>query len=147
MSKLLKRSVCLFQKSVETIILLYGNAHTLYTTPKALVELKFEPIPHPPWKPDLAPCNLFPQLKQDITGIYFTTYDKLKDTVKSWIEERSPAFFIDRIRKWIQRWKKLVPVNYDWKNNYKFLWLMKCIFIPYLFHLTIPFYLQVMTVH
>ena len=64
--KHLRRRVCCVQQPwsrqfYNTVML----SHTQHATAKALVELKFEPIPYPPYSPDLAPCDfLFSAFKE-----------------------------------------------------------------------------------
>lgn len=116
--KHLRRIVCRVRKSTSPIILQHDNArpHTSRVTADALVRLKFQPIPHPPYSPDLAPCDFhfFPHLKRAIKGIHFTTDGEVKDAVKSWIKERPQEFFIDGMRKLVHRWEKCVAVNGDY---------------------------------
>jgi hypothetical protein len=65
------------------------------------VHLKFEPIPHPPYSPDLVSCNFyfFPLLKRDLKGNHYTSDDEAKAAVKSWIGEKSEEFFNDGMKK------------------------------------------------
>ena len=84
--KHLRRRVCSVRNCTEPIILQhYARPHTSRATAEALVRLKFEAVPHPPYSPDLAPCDFpfFPNLKRALKGIHFTTDDEVKDVVKS----------------------------------------------------------------
>ena len=40
-------------------------------------------VPHPPYTPDLAPCNLwlFPELKEKLRGCRYETIEKIKEAV------------------------------------------------------------------
>ena len=80
------------------------------------MRLKVEAVPHPPYSPDLAPCDFhfFPKLKRDLKGIHFTTDDKLKDAVKLWIKQRPPEFLVDEMEKLVHCWEKCVAVNGDY---------------------------------
>jgi transposase len=70
------------------------------STEEALRNLKFDPIPHPPYSPDLAPCDFyfFPLLKRDLKGNHYTSDDEVKAAVKSWIREKSEEFVSDRMK-------------------------------------------------
>jgi len=48
-------------------------AHTTALAKAKLVELGYELLPHPPYSPDLAPCDffLFPNLKKSLAGQKF----------------------------------------------------------------------------
>ena len=90
--KKLRRRVCRVQGSTDTILLHHDNArpHTSNATSTALKQLKFEVLQHPPYSPDLAPCDFhfFPDLKRDLKGTYFTSDEEVKEAVKSWLKER-----------------------------------------------------------
>lgn len=116
--KHLRRRVCRVRGSLEPIILQHDNArpHTSRATAEALRNLKFEPIPHPPYSPDLAPCDFyfFPLLKRDLKGNHYTSDDEVKAAVKSWIREKSEEFFSDGMKKLVTRWEKCVSLNGDY---------------------------------
>jgi transposase len=92
-------------------LLVRDNArpHTAHATFEALETLKFEVLSHPPYSPDLAPSDFhfFPHLKRDLKGTHITSDDEVKQSVMSWIEQRTPEFFIDGMRKLVLRWGKM----------------------------------------
>ncbi|CAK9823967.1 Histone-lysine N-methyltransferase SETMAR [Anthophora retusa] len=100
------------------IILQHDNArpHTSCTTEEALRNLKFQPIPHPPYSPDLAPCDFyfFPLLKRDLKGNHYTTDNEVKAAVESWIREKLEEFFSDGMKQLVTRWEKCVSLNGDY---------------------------------
>ena len=106
--KNLRRRVCRVTRSTSPILLLHDNArpHTACATIDALEMLKFEVLSHLPYSPDLAPSDFhfFPHLK----GTHFTSDDKVKQAVTSWIKQRTPEFFIDGRRKLVLRWEKCI---------------------------------------
>lgn len=69
---------------------------------------KFEPIPHPPNLPDLAPCDFhfFPHLKSDYKGNPYTTNNEVQEA--AWIQEGSPDLFSDGMQKLV-RLDKVYP--------------------------------------
>jgi len=83
--------------------LLHDNErpHTAHAKIDALETLKFEVFSHPPYSPDLVPSDFhfFPHLKRDLKVTHFTSDDKLKKGVTSWIKQTTPEFFIDGMRK------------------------------------------------
>jgi hypothetical protein len=78
--------------------------------------LKFEVLQHPPYSPDLAPCDFhfFPDLKRDLKGTHFTSDEEVKEAVKSWIKERPATYFSDGMKKLVTRWEKCISVNGDY---------------------------------
>ena len=110
--KYLRRRVCRVRRSASPILLMHDNArsHTARTTIDALETLKFEVLFHPPYSPDLAPSDshFFPHLKRDLSWTHFTSNDELKQTVTSWIKQRTPEFLIDGMRKLVLRWEKCI---------------------------------------
>ncbi|KAL4126372.1 hypothetical protein QTP88_010594 [Uroleucon formosanum] len=70
----------------------------LRTAPK---QLKFEVLQHPPYSPDLAPCDFhfFSDLKRDLKGTHFTSDEEVNEAVKSWIKERPATYFSDGMKK------------------------------------------------
>jgi hypothetical protein len=78
--------------------------------------LKFEVLQHPPYSPDLAPCDFhfFPDLKRDFKGTHFTSDEEVKEAVKSWIKKRPATYFSDGMKKLVTRWEKCISVNGDY---------------------------------
>jgi hypothetical protein len=116
--KNLRRRVCRVRRSTSRILLLHDSARpqTARTMIDALETLKFEVFCHPPYSLDLAPSDFhfFPHLKRDVKGAHFTSDDKVKQAVTSWIKQRTPKFFIDSIRKLVLRWEKCIERQGDY---------------------------------
>uniref|UniRef100_A0A1I8G015 DDE_3 domain-containing protein n=1 Tax=Macrostomum lignano TaxID=282301 RepID=A0A1I8G015_9PLAT len=62
-------------------LLLHDNAssHTAHIVQNLLRDYQWEVLPHPPYSPDLSPCNfdLFPKLKNQLRGRRFHCLDDL----------------------------------------------------------------------
>jgi histone-lysine N-methyltransferase SETMAR len=114
----LRQRVCQVRRLTLQILLLHDNArpHTARATIDALETLKFEVLSHPPYSPELAPCDFhfFPHLKRDLKGTHFTSDDEVKQAVTSWIKQRTPEFFIDGMRKLVLRWEKCTEQEGDY---------------------------------
>jgi len=102
-------------------LLLHGNARpqTARATIDALETLKFEVLSHPPYSPDFAPSDFhfFTHLKRVLKGTHFTSDDEVKQTVTSWIKQRTPEFFIDGMRKLVLGWEKVLNDNATMSKN------------------------------
>jgi len=99
-------------------VLLLHNAHphmAAYTV-DALCDLKFEVLKHPPYSPDLAPSDfhLFGPMKEHLRGHKFADDDKVMEAVQSWLKATPKSFFLDDIRKLVDRWTKCVAKQGDY---------------------------------
>jgi len=60
--------------------LLHDNApaHTSLSVTRCLASLGWTVVPHPPYSPDLAPCDffLFPTIKKKLKGMRFATVER-----------------------------------------------------------------------
>jgi len=97
----------------------HARPHTACPTIDALETLKFEVLSHPPYSPDFAPSDFhfFTHLKRVLKGTHFTSDDEVKQTVTSWIKQRTPEFFIDGMRKLVLGWEKVLNDNATMSKN------------------------------
>ena len=53
-----------------------------------LTKMGIKTVPHPPYSPDLAPCDfcLFPKLKEKLRGCRFETIEEMKEAVTKVID-------------------------------------------------------------
>ena len=58
-------------------------AHTALSIREFLAKKNIPVLPHPPYSPDLAPCNfsLFPKLKSKLKGHHFGTMENIRKVV------------------------------------------------------------------
>jgi len=58
-------------------------AHTALSIRQFLVKKNIPVLPHPPYSPDLAPCDfyLFPKLKSKLKGYHFCTMENMQKIV------------------------------------------------------------------
>lgn len=85
--------------------LLHDNA-PINSTPEICVELhrnNFEVVPHPPYKPDLAPSDyhLFKNLKSWQRGRTFANQEEMEREVEAWIESTLETFYSNSLVKLI----------------------------------------------
>jgi hypothetical protein len=100
----------------KRVFLLYGNAHictATHTVDKRA--LKFEALKHPPYSPDLAPMDfhLFGPMKGHLWGQKFAD-DKVIKAVQSWLKATPKSFFLEGIRKLVDRLTKCVAKQGDY---------------------------------
>ena len=97
---------------IKRVLLLHDNArpHTAAHTVDTLRALKFEVMKHPPNSPDLAPSDfhLFGPIKEHLWGQKFAGDNGVKEAVQSWLKDTPRSFFLEGIRKLVDRWTKCV---------------------------------------
>jgi hypothetical protein len=102
----------------KTVLLLNDNArpHTAAHTVDTLRALKFEVLNHPPYSPDLAPSDfhLFGPMKEHLRGQKFADDNEVIEAVQSWLKATPESFFLEGIRKLVERWTKCVTKQGDY---------------------------------
>ena len=61
----------------------------------------YELVPHPPYSPDLAPCDyfLFPNLKKWLGGKRFSSNDEIIDQKNAYFKDLEKSYFLEGIQK------------------------------------------------
>ena len=82
----LRKWVQRFRRDIADNWVLHHNkapAHTTLSIGEFLVKKNIPVLPHPPYSPDLAPCNLyfFPKLKLKLKGHHFGTMENIQKIV------------------------------------------------------------------
>jgi hypothetical protein len=90
-------------------------AHTVDT----LRAPKFEVLKHPPYSPDLAASDfyLFGPMKEHLRGQKFADDDEVMEAVRSWLKAMLKRFFLEGIRKLVDRWTNCVAKQGDCAKN------------------------------
>jgi len=91
-------------------------AHSSAIAITKLVELRYELLPHPPYSPDLAPCDffLFPNMKKWLGGKRFTSNEQVIDQTEAYFEEFDKSYFLDGLKKLEHRWTKCIELRGDY---------------------------------
>lgn len=87
----------------------------------ALYHCGFEMLNHPPYSPDLAPCDyyLFPKLKKELRGKKFSNDEEVKSAISAYFEDKDNTFFFDGINKLIERSEKCIRVKGEYIEKEK----------------------------
>ncbi|EFN76504.1 Histone-lysine N-methyltransferase SETMAR, partial [Harpegnathos saltator] len=91
-------------------------AHTSALATVKLVELGYELLPHPPYSPDLAPCDffLFPNLKKSLAGQKFESNEEVIGATESYFADLEKTYFSDGLKKLEHRWVKCIELKGDY---------------------------------
>ena len=99
------------------VLLMQDNAspHSSERTQAALRDLQFETLPHPPYSPDLSPCDywLFGPMKKYLKGRRFENLQQLSSSVSQWVRSTPETFFRAGIEKLPERWEKCIRLLGD----------------------------------
>ena len=102
----------------KRVLLLHDNArpHMAAHRVDTLRALKFEVLKHPPYSPDLAPSDfhLFGNLKEHLQGQKFADDNEVMEVVQSWLKATPKSFFLEGIRKLVDRWTNCVVKQGDY---------------------------------
>ncbi len=91
-------------------------AHVAVPTLAKFGEWGIDLLAHPPYSPDLAPCDftLFPKLKQDLRGRRFQNLQQLQNEAKRLLHSYPEEFFTQCFSDLVTRWNKCVAVDGDY---------------------------------
>ncbi|OQV19962.1 hypothetical protein BV898_05967 [Hypsibius exemplaris] len=105
------------------LFLLQDNAscHTSAPTTKFLKKKKLATLSHPPYNPDLAPCDffLFPKLREILKGRTFLNQKELNGAVTSALNQLSKNGFLFVFQQWLARLKKCIECNGDYIERFE----------------------------
>lgn len=103
---------------IRDVIILHDNArpHTAVLTRDKLEEMRWETLEHPPYSPDLSPCDyfLFAPLKESLGGKRFENNEEVEEYVRNWLTTRPQTFYEEGIFKLPNRWQKCVELGGDY---------------------------------
>lgn len=103
---------------IKDVILLQDNArpHTAALTNEKLEALSWTTLEHPPYSPDLSPCDyhLFGPLKEALGGQRFDNDVAVEDFVRNWLMMQPSSFYDNGITKLPIRWEKCVMKSGDY---------------------------------
>lgn len=91
-------------------------AHSSMKAMAKLNELNFQLLPHPPYSPDLAPCDfyLFPNLKRYLRGKRFASNDEVQSETEGYFAELPKSYYLKGIKKLENRWTRCIELKGDY---------------------------------
>ncbi|CAF4956917.1 unnamed protein product [Pieris macdunnoughi] len=96
--------------------------HTSIVATAKINDLKTKLMPHPPYSPDLAPCDylLFPNLKKWLGGKRFADNEEVIEAVNGYFEELDESVYRDGINRLEHRYEKCISHGGDYVEKYNF---------------------------
>jgi len=91
-------------------------AHTSALAKTKLVELGYELLTHPPYSPDLAPCDLFlfPNLKKSLAGQKFASNEEAVAATEAYFADLEKTYFSGGLKKLEHLWVKCIELKGDY---------------------------------
>ena len=91
-------------------------AHNTLSIHQFLTERNITMLDHPPYSPDLAPCDffLFPKLKEVIKVVRFPDMEAIKKTVTTELKRMPEESFQECMEAWQNRMRKCVRLEGDY---------------------------------
>lgn len=101
---------------LENMILHQDNAppHRAVDTRLAIeIQLGAEILSHPPYSPDLSPCDfaLFPRLKRNLRGHRFESLEELRGAVQANLASFGREWYASTFADWVRRHQRCVEVG------------------------------------
>jgi len=101
--------------TVRDVMLHHDNAapHKSAVVTEYLRKERIKLLPHPPYSPDLAPCDffLFPRIKKEMKGKSFNNVENLARAVQAVAEAIPKADYEKSFQSWQNRLQRCIDVN------------------------------------
>ncbi|UYV64900.1 hypothetical protein LAZ67_3002334 [Cordylochernes scorpioides] len=112
----LKRRIARVRTDIkDTVKLHHDNAtsHTAFIITNFLARSNTSVIPHPPYSPDLAPCDffLFPRLKKEMKGKHWETVENIQHHVTTFLRSIPVEEFQGAFQAWQTRLRKCIDAG------------------------------------
>ena len=103
-------------KGWSGVHLLHDNAsfHKREVVKSFLASEKVKVLNHPPYSPDLSPCDfffLFPRLNKMLSGNKYTSRSSLGSAVYQCLQQIPKEDYLSAFRDWVKRLQKCVSVK------------------------------------
>jgi [histone H3]-lysine36 N-dimethyltransferase SETMAR len=107
---------------LQNLMLHHDNAssHTAFRTIDFLQQSGIQLLPHPPYSPDLAPCDffLFPKVKSKIKGVRFESQESAVHAFESLVMSMSHSDYCSCFESWFYRMKLCIDSNGEYFEKF-----------------------------
>jgi len=92
------------------------HPHRALVTREFLAHKGIITLPHPPYSPDLAPCDfvLFPKMKLQLKGCCFDRVEEIQRESQNVLGTLQEQDFQHAFQQWQQRWDRCVAAQGDY---------------------------------
>ena len=89
--------------------------HNTIVVSDYLTKMGIKTVAHPPYSPDLAPCDfwLFPKLKEKLRRCRYETIEEMKEAMTKVIDTLTQEYFYGVFHKLLKRYFKCIAVGGD----------------------------------
>ena len=105
------------------LCLIHGTtpAHKCVLVPDFLKEEKVVQLSHPPYSPDLSPCDffLFPLLKKTLSGRHYESQSALDSAIYQNLQGIPKKAYLSAVTEWISRLEKCVSIKGEYFKGLK----------------------------
>ena len=102
-------------------------AHTALNVRQFLASKQVICLEHPPYLPDLAPCDvwLFPKMKATLKGTHFASVEEIKTAVTRQLRDLKEEDFTECFQGWQRRMNKCIYTEGDYFEGDEKLFVFK----------------------
>jgi histone-lysine N-methyltransferase SETMAR len=94
-------------------------SHTSVLTQQFLAKYKKAVIPHPPYSPDLTPCDFpFPEMKLKMKGRRFGTIEEIQAESQRVLDTLTENDVQEAFQKWKRRWDRCLHAGGTYFEGY-----------------------------
>ena len=90
-----------------------ASSHKCEVVKSFLASEKVKVLNHPPYSPDLSPCDffLFPRLKKMLSGNKYTSRSSLGSAIYQCLQQIPKVDYLSALRDWVKRLQKCVSIK------------------------------------
>ena len=117
---------------IRDMLLLHNNArpHSAAITQEKLAEMNWTVLEHPPYSPNLSPCDyhMFGPLKEALGGQRFDDDVQVENFLRKWLQTSPPSFYDAGIKKLSIRWQKCVEKGGNYVEKWEYFYFVQLCF-------------------
>ena len=105
-------------------------------TEEKLAQLYWTALQHPPYSPDLSPCDyhMFGPFKEALGGQRFDDDEQVQNFVRNWLQTRPPSFYDAGVKNPPILWQKCIEKGGNYVDKREFFYFVKLCFNKKLIH-------------
>ena len=91
-------------------------AHSSFLVNEFLAKKSIVTLPHPPYSPDIAPCDffLFPKMKTHLKGTHYGSVENVQKAVTEVLNGLTLEDYQECFKSWERRWTRCIELEGDY---------------------------------